>query len=190
MELENIVANTVYLKAREGGPEGSKGRRYKPTDNISKTVFLYSNSMLVLLMTNFTTRNFNKLIMYVLLERVKKYLEFESISGFWLSLSIFHSYNLMDFLWKTKIFYFLSKSLHFLASDFYCSTKIVFLLFVFYIDMQSSFFLEKIQSRLFFISPLFDIVHNLVILQQKMEEAFNISSHIWVQGPGYNSQGG
>ena len=28
MELENIVANTVYLKAREGGPEGSKGRRY------------------------------------------------------------------------------------------------------------------------------------------------------------------
>ena len=27
MELENIVANTVYLKAREGGPEGSKGRR-------------------------------------------------------------------------------------------------------------------------------------------------------------------
>ena len=29
MELENIVANTVYLKAREGGPEGSKGRRYK-----------------------------------------------------------------------------------------------------------------------------------------------------------------
>ena len=28
MELENIVANTVYLKAREGGPEGSKGRRW------------------------------------------------------------------------------------------------------------------------------------------------------------------
>jgi len=29
MELENIVANTVYLKAREGGPEGSKGRSKK-----------------------------------------------------------------------------------------------------------------------------------------------------------------
>jgi len=27
--LENIVANTVYLKAREGGPEGSKGRSKK-----------------------------------------------------------------------------------------------------------------------------------------------------------------
>ena len=29
MELENIVANTVYLKAREGGPENSKGRSKK-----------------------------------------------------------------------------------------------------------------------------------------------------------------
>jgi len=29
MELENIVANTVYLKARVGGPEGSKGRSKK-----------------------------------------------------------------------------------------------------------------------------------------------------------------
>ena len=29
MELENIVANTVYLKAREGGPDNSKGRSKK-----------------------------------------------------------------------------------------------------------------------------------------------------------------
>ena len=29
MELENIVANTVYLKAREGGPENNKGRSKK-----------------------------------------------------------------------------------------------------------------------------------------------------------------
>ena len=29
MELENIVANTVYLKAREGGPDSSKGRSKK-----------------------------------------------------------------------------------------------------------------------------------------------------------------
>ena len=37
MELENIVANTVYLKAREGGPEGSKGRRYYIYDSKKKT---------------------------------------------------------------------------------------------------------------------------------------------------------
>eukprot|EP00093_Oithona_nana_P002543 02543.XXX_34655_29217_1 [CDS] Oithona nana genome sequencing. len=29
MELENIVANTVYLKAREGGPDNNKGRSKK-----------------------------------------------------------------------------------------------------------------------------------------------------------------
>ena len=29
MELENIVANTVYIKAKEGGPENSKGRSKK-----------------------------------------------------------------------------------------------------------------------------------------------------------------
>ena len=29
MELENIVANTVYIKAKEGGPDNSKGRSKK-----------------------------------------------------------------------------------------------------------------------------------------------------------------
>ena len=29
MELENIVANTVYIKAKEGGPDNNKGRSKK-----------------------------------------------------------------------------------------------------------------------------------------------------------------